>query len=763
MQLIVKLIFLYFFLLQLVSCRSVSDSGSSLIDQKVSLLLKKMTIKEKIGQMSQIDVSVLMQRKIPGGNFYGPYIEPNQLATDSLLKYIIDYGISSVFNIGPHGYTPQEWYGYLREIQDYAVNRTRLGIPVLYGVDAIHGASLTAGATLFPQQLAMASTWNPDLVEKAARVTAYEMRASNLPLTFSPSLDLGKNPVWSRLNETFGEDVLLTTTLSTRALKGLEGSKDSLSDRYKVVAGIKHYIAYSFPVTGKDRTPAWFPEHYVREYFLPPFTSCIRNGAHIVLLNSGELNGTPLHADKYWLKKVLRDETGFDGIIMSDWYDIEKLNFFHHVAATYEDAIVMAVEAGIDMVMVPLDNRFMDLMMKLVKEGKISESRIDESVRRILKLKYQLGLFEYPFRDPAEYPDFGSKKFRDLARQSALESVILLKNNENILPLDRNLKILVTGPAANTMSALNGGWTYSWQGNAADNYAADKNTILEAVRAKVGENNVLYERGSGFTGVVELEKAKAAARKADVIILCLGEPPYAETPGYIEDLYLPDAQADLAKAMASVGKPVILVLSEGRPRLISRFEAEMKAVLLSFLPGNEGGDAFASVIFGEYNPGGKLPVTYPRYPNDLMNYDHKYSERADHHYGNNMGYNPQYPFGYGLSYSDFTYSNLVLSEDTLTKNDTLRISVNIRNTGSYGGYEVVRLYTRDMYANLTPSFRKLKAFKKIFIIAGQQKTINFTIGIPDLMYMGKDNKWTTEEGDFELHVNDLSAKFYLKY
>jgi beta-glucosidase len=542
----------------------------------------------------------------------------------------------------------------------------------------------------------MASTWNPDLVEKAAEITAYEMRASNLPLTFGPSLDLGKHPVWSRLNESFGEDVLMVTMLSKRVVDGMEGHDNNISDKTRISTSIKHFIAYSLPLTGKDRTPVWFPEYYVREYFLPPFIECINSGAHIVLLNSGELNGVPLHASKYWLQEILRKELGFNGVIISDWYDVEKLQFFHHVAPTYKDAIIMALDAGIDMVMVPLDNRFMDLLIEIVNEGGIPESRIDESVRRILKLKIELGLFEHPYRDPGEYPDFGSEKYRKVALQSALESVILLKNTDNMLPLDKNTKMLVTGPAANTMSALNGGWTYSWQGNAADVYASEKNTILEAVRNHLGEKKVLYEPGCSFDKIIDINKAVRAAAKADCIILCLGEPSYAETPGYIEDLYLPDAQAELARAMAATGRPVILILAEGRPRLISKFEKEMKAVLLSFLPGNEGGDAFAEVILGDYNPGGKLPVTYPRYPNDLMNYDHRYSERADHQYGNNLGYNPQYPFGFGLSYSSFEYTNLRLSRDTIGPGDSLVVSVIIKNTGKIPGHEVAQLYTRDL-------------------------------------------------------------------
>jgi len=749
-------------LLMLPGCKLPKETTTGEIDKHVNELLGKMTLKEKIGQMSMIDIATIMRRVDPEGNFYGPYVEPNVLNKDSLQKYIVEYGTGSMFNIGPHGYTTREWYAYLKEIQEYAMNKTRLGIPVIYGVDAMHGASLTIGATLFPQQLAMASTWNPDLVEKAAEITAYEMRASNLPLTFGPGLDIGKHPVWSRLNETYGEDVFLAATLAGKSTDGLEGLDNNISDKNKTAASIKHFIAYGFPLTGKDRTPAWIPEHYVREYFLPPFIQCIQGGVHAVLLNSGELNGVPLHASEYWLKDVLREEIGFKGVVISDWYDIEKLNFFHHVAPGYEEGIVMAIEAGIDMVMVPLDNRFMDLLSKIVKEGRIPESRIDESVKRILKLKFELDLFEHPCRDPLEYPAFGTEKFRDVARQSALESIILLKNEDNILPLDKDLTVLVTGPAANTMCALNGGWTYSWQGDAADIYASEKNTILEAIRDQMGKEKVIYEPGSDFKNAININEAIKSAGKADCIILCLGEPSYAETPGLIKDLYLPETQTELARVMAATGKPVILVLSEGRPRLISRFEKEMKAILLSFLPGNEGGDAFADVILGNYNPNGKLPVTYPRYPNDLITYDHRYSERADHQYGNKFGYNPQYPFGYGLSYTTFEYSGLQFSTDTISPDDSLVVTINVQNTGMIQGYEVVQLYIRDLYANLTPPFRRLRAFEKVFLPATDLKTVKFTIQTDDIKYVGLDNNWTTEKGEFEVMIENLTRKFYLQ-
>jgi beta-glucosidase len=746
------------FVLFVISCKN----NKTEIDKKVENLLKKMTLKEKVGQMSQIDLATFNKRVSPTGDFYRPAIEPNVLDKDSLQKYIVDYAIGSVFNIGTHGYTVQQWYEIIKEIQDLAVNNTRLGIPVIYGFDAIHGAALTIGATVFPHQLAMASTWNPDLVEKAGEITAYEMRASNIVLNFGPSLDLGKHPLWSRLMESYGEDVFLTRRLSVSAVKGMEGKNNDIGNKYKICTNIKHYLAYGFPLSGKDRTQSWIPEHYMREYFLPPFADCIKAGAHTILLSSGEVNGIPIHSSKYWITDVLRNEVGFEGVVITDWRDVEKLQYIHNIAETYKEAVKISIDAGIDINMVPYDNKFMDLLIELVNEGKIKEKRIDESVRRILKVKFELGLFERPYHELPEYPDFGSEKFRQLAKQCALESIILLKNTNNILPLPKNTKVLVTGPTANNMQALNGGWTYSWQGTAADTYANEKNTILEAIQKKIGEQNVFYAKGSDFNEIADLKNALEKARKVDYILLCLGEHPYSESPGYIEDLYLPDPQIELAKAMISTGKPVILILSEGRPRLISKFEDKIMGAILSFLPGNEGGDAFADVLFGDFNPEGKLPVTYPKYPNNLINYDHKYADRFDHEFGYTKGYNPQYPFGFGLSYTSFNYSNLTVNKKYFGFNDTVLINVDVENTGKIEGKEVVQLYIRDMYAKIIPPYRRLRGFEKINLKPGEKKTVTFVLSINDIKYVDANNKWTTDEGEFKVYIDKLENSFFLK-
>ncbi len=740
--------------------KTIKNSKTDL-DTKVELLLKRMTLKEKVGQMAQIDIATFIRRVDPHGNFYGPQVEPNELVADSLQKYIVEYGIGSIFNIGSKGYTIEQWYHFITQIQEYAVKRTRLGIPILYGLDAIKGNSLTAGATVFPQPLGMACTWNPELVKKANEITAYEMRATNTLLNFGPNLDVGMHPLWSRLPETFGEDVYLCKVMGEAAVDGLEGENNDLSNFNKITSAIKHFVAYSFPVTGKDRTQAWIPELYVREYFLPPFEAAIKTGAHALVLNSAELNGEPIHASKYWITNVLRKELKFDGVILSDWRDIEKLYYQHHVATSYKEAIFLAIDAGIDMNMVPYDNRFMDLLIELVNEGKISEKRIDESVRRILKLKFELGLFDQPVRNYKDYPEFGGEKFRMIAKQAALESIVLLKNKNNTLPLNKNAKVLVVGPTANTMQSLNGGWTYSWQGVAADLFAQEKNTIFEAIQEKVGTERVAYSRGANFHQIDNLQDALDKAKNSDYIILCLGEEPYAETPGFIEDLYLPDAQTELAKTMASTGKPVILILAEGRPRLISKFEHLMDAVLVGFCPGNEGGDAFADIIFGDYNPSGKLCITYPRYPNDLMTYNYKDTDLPDHYYGNN-GHQPQYRFGYGLSYTTFKYSNLNTNKSVYSEKDTIEISVDVENTGNKVGQETVLLFSRDVIARIVPPLHRLRRFEKITLHPGEKKTVTFRLTINDLKYVGHDNQWTTEGGEFIFFIDKLSKNINIE-
>ncbi len=720
------------------------------IKARVNRMVSRMTLEEKVGQMTQITLSHLLEQTDSGVK------QPFRLDTTRLKEAIVDYNVGSILNNGGHANSRKKWHKMISTIQQMATEETRLGIPVLYGIDAIHGANYTQDATMFPQQIAQAATWNRDLVRQAASVTAYEMRASGIPWNFSPVLGLGRQPAWPRFWETFGEDVHLTATLGRSMVKGYQGDRLN-SDSTKVAACMKHYMGYSVPRTGKDRTPAWIPERQLRQYFLPPFKEAVKAGVQTAMVNSGEVNGIPAHASDFLLKDLLRGEVDFNGLVVSDWMDIRYLHTRHRIAATQKQAVQKAINAGVDMSMVPDNYRFADYLVELVEEGKVSEQRINEAVKRILRIKMQLGLFEQPVSEPGDYPKFASREFSRLNLQFAEQAITLLKNKGQTLPLNPQATVLVTGPTANSMTALNGGWSYTWQGQQTDRFMESHNTILEALRQKMGRERVLYARGSGFDQPIQGNRPTRLAREADHIILCLGENAYCETPGNINDLYLPEAQKDLALRMAQTGKPVTLVLVEGRPRLISKFEPRMDAVVMGYLPGNRGGDAIANVLYGDVNPSGKLPFTYPRYPNSLETYDHKYTSTDGPQHG--RGYNPQYPFGHGLSYTTFQYSDIHLSDSTMAEDGRIDVEVEVTNTGNRAGKKTVMMFLRDHYASVTPSVRKLKAYQKISLEAGQSKRIQFQIRPADLMFVGAHNRWVREEGKFSVIIADRRAAF----
>ena len=643
------------------------NTNKSDIDKKVDALLAKMTIDEKIGQMTQVTLDVVLQ------SANGKATEPTQIDADKIKQALEKYHVGSILNISGAAYTREHWYKIISDIQNEAA-QTRLKIPVLYGIDAMHGQNYVQGSTLFPQEIGMAATFNPELAKREGAITAYETRASYIPWDFSPVLDLGRNPLWPRIYETFGEDPYLAKTMGASVVRGYQGS--DVSNKYNVAACMKHYLGYSFPLDGKDRTPAWIPDRYMREYFLPSFKAAVNAGAMSVMVNSSEINGVPVHSSHYLLTDVLRGELGFKGVIVTDWMDIKYLNTRHHVAATQKDAVLIAINAGIDMSMVPLDYTFYDLLSQLVKEGKVPVSRIDESVRRILKMKFELGIFDHPVGNPDDYPKFGSAEFAAVSLKSAAESITLLKNNNSILPLKKDMKVLVTGPGANSMRALNGGWSYTWQGDVTNQFTTDKNTIFKAIQQKIGKDNVEFEPGSDYSNPIDIDAAVKAAKKSDVIVLCLGENSYAENPGNIDDLNLSSAQTDLANALAATGKPVILVMTEGRPRIITDIENKSTAIIMAYLPGNEGGNALADILFGDANPSGRLPYTYPRYANALVNYYRKNIENGNS--DDAHGYNPLYEFGYGLSYTNFTYSNLKINKPTLKEGETLTVTVDVK-------------------------------------------------------------------------------------
>ena len=717
---------------------------ASALDQKVDALIAKMTLEEKVGQMTEVTSDVVSTTTN----------DVHKIDDEKLKEAILKYHVGSILNVSGHAYDRQHWFDVISTIQKEAA-QDRLKIPIIYGIDAIHGVTYTLGSTLFPQEIAMAATFNPELAQKAGEITAYETRASYIPWNYSPVLDLGKTPLWPRLYETFGEDPYLVKTMGAAIIKGYQG--DNVGDKYHVAACMKHYLGYGYPLSGKDRTPAWIPDRYMREYFLPPFIEAVKAGAKTVMINSSEINGVPIHGSKYMLTDVLRGELHFDGIVVSDWRDIEYLHERHHIAATQKEAVMIAVNAGIDMSMVPLEYSFYDYLIQLVHEGKVSMARINQAVHRILKVKYELGLFERPIGNPDDYPKFGSDEFRQVSVQAATEAITLLKNNNNILPLKKDMKVLVTGPTANTMRSLNGGWTYNWQGTLSDEYAANKNTILKAIQQEIGKENVSYEPGTSYDSLRNVEDAVKAAKKADVVVLCLGELSYAENPGNIDDLNLPLAQTQLALELAKTGKPVILVLAEGRPRVITEAENQSSATVMTYLLGNEGGDALASVLFGDANPSGKLPVTYPRSANALVNYYRKNLENGNP--DDSHGYNPLYEFGYGLSYTTFSYSNLQISKPDLKDGETLTVTVDVKNTGKREGKESVLLYTSQFYASIAPDTKRLRAFDKIDLQPGETKTVTFKITPKDLAFVNDLSKTVSEAGQFKIQIGDQSQNF----
>lgn len=738
---------------------------------EVEELISEMTLEEKIGQMAQITLDALtIGDSLVDGEVRFTTEEPLRLDMELVRKAIIDYKIGSVLNTASFARSRETWYEVISQLQDVAVNETRLGIPIIYGIDAIHGATYTEDATFFPQQIGQAASWNRELVRKAAEITAYEVRASSIPWNFSPVQDIGRDPRFPRMWETFGEDIYLASVLGKEMIKGYEGENNDISNPNRVASCPKHFVGYSTPVSGKDRTPVFLPENELRERHLPPFEAAIDAGASTIMINSGLINGVPVHASYELLSGLLKDELGFTGIVLTDWFDIINIHARDRVAPTYKEAIKMAINAGIDMSMIPYDLEFCDLLAELVNEGKVSVKRIDDAVRRILNTKYKLGLFDTPVTHYNDYPLFGSEEFRQTAYELAQESITLLKNEDDILPLSKDSKVLIAGPNANSMTTLNGGWTYSWQGDLADVFAEDYPTIVDAIIEKIGTANVVFKEGVRYMQdtiysmdeIYNIDEAVNAAHNVDYIILAVGENSYTEKVGDLHDLTLSENQVKLAKALAETGKPMVLILNQGRPRIIRTIEPLMKGVVNSYLPGNFGGKAIADVIFGDVNPSGKLPFTYPLYPNSLVTYDHKPSERVrttEGMYDYSSDFVLQYPFGTGLSYTNFEYSDLNLSNDALTKDGTLEISVNIKNTGDRKGKEVVKLYTSTMYASVTPDVKRLRAFEKITLKAGKEKTVTFNITPEDISFINAQNERVTEPGDVAVKINKLEKLF----
>jgi beta-glucosidase len=741
--------YLYHFLIVLIfiGCNHSKNQDKASIN--IDEIMSKMSVKDKIGQMTQLNLDVISVGEVFNLK------EPHELDSTKLRKAIVEYGIGSILNAGGHAYTLEHWNEVISTIQNIATKETNHGVPIIYGIDAIHGANYLLGGTLFPQPLAQAATFNPNMVRKAAAITAYETRASGIPWNFSPVLDVARQPLWSRVFETYGEDVYLCKRMGIATIDGYQG--DDASDPYRVASCMKHFLGYSWSFTGKDRTTAYIPETQLREYFLPTFEAAVDAGSLSIMINSGDINGIPVHADKRILTDLLRTELKFDGVAVTDWEDIIKLNQLHKIAPTLKDAVKMAINAGIDMSMVPNDYKFSDLLLELVNEGEVSMTRIDESVRRILLMKQRLGLFEDPFTpNNYDYPLVASDSFVNHSYQIAGEAITLLKNNNSILPISKDKKVFVTGPMANSLILINGSWTRTWQGTDEQWDDTSKNTILDAIQANFTE--VSFEQGCDINQLVKDNKAYNMARNSDIILACMGEYPSTEKPGDIHSLDLEEAQIEYVKALAKLGKPIVLVLVENRARIIRKIEPLCESIILAYQPSENGSDALADIISGEINPSGKLPITYPKYTNSLILYDHKYTDQLN--LNNGLGaFDPQFEFGHGLSYTNFEYSDLKVNKTD--DNESIYISVNVTNKGNRDGKESVLVFVSDLYASITPSVKRLRKFEKQMIKVGETRAFEFVIDTNELAFVNIYNQWVTEPGDYKISIGGLTESITL--
>ncbi len=717
-------------------------------ERAISAILEKMSVEEKAGQMTQLTLGALSSSESNSGDPDGHELDP-----DKLRNAIVKKHVGSVLNVHNMAFSVTHWHKILTQIQDLATKETRHRIPVLYGIDSVHGANYVRGATLFPHNLGLAATRNAKLVEQCHAITARETRAAGIPWNFGPSLDVGRQPLWSRYVETFGEDVHISSVMATASVRGLQG--ESLSSKTSVAATAKHFLGYSFPLSGQDRTQSLLPEHYLREYFLPPFIRAVEQNVQAVMVNSSEINGIPLHASHEMLTKLLREEMNFKGVIVTDWEDVKKLHNLHKVAPNIKEAVRLSVEAGIDICMAPNDFHFTNNLIQLVREKLVPEEALDASVRRILRLKFSLGLFDSPYPDPASANKIGTKEAHALSARAARESLVLLKNDD-ALPLSKECKILLTGPGCHSLSALHGSWSYTWQGTDEAAYPEPLQTVLESFNARHGRDNVLWARGAQWDGSTDLDYALRKARNADVIVCVLAEKPGTETPGNISDLSMPENQLRLVRHLAT-GKPLILVLLGNRPRLITKVAGHCHAIIHAGHPGPHGGEALYEVLTGQFNPTGRLPFTYPRNPHSLLSYDHKHSDSIGPD-KETPGFNPLYEFGHGLSYTTFHYDNLEVPANPLDKNDKLRLSVDVTNTGKRRGTETVHVFIRDLFASVVPPVKRLRAFRQVDLSPGETKRVTFEIPVTDLSYFGLENSLILEPGEFEVMIGGLKKR-----
>ena len=731
------------------------------IEAQVEQTLKKLTLEEKIGQMMEL-VTDLFGANDKNGVFY---IDEHK--TDSILSR---YKIGSILN-APNTCAPtaKQWEKYIAQIQK--ISMKRIGIPCVFGLDQNHGSTYTQGGTLFPQNINVAATFNREIARRSAEATAYETRAVSVPWTYSPTVDLGRDARWPRIWENFGEDCYLSSEMGKAMVYGFQGEDPNNIDQYHIATSMKHFMGYGVPWTGKDRTPAYISPADLREKHFAPFLAGLQAGALTVMVNSASVNGMPMHANKDILTGWLKEQTGWDGVLVTDWADINNLYTREMIAKDKKDALRIAINAGIDMIMEPYSCDACGYLVELVKEGKIPMSRIDDACRRVLRMKYRLDLFKNPTQKLKNYPKFGGEEFAKLALEGATESMVLLKNEGNILPLQHGKKILLTGPNANQMRCLDGGWSYTWQGHRADEFAGKYNTIYEAFCNEYGKENVILNQGVTYNekgkyweeNEPQIQGAVAAAKDADVIVACIGENSYTETPGNLTDLWLSENQRNLVKALAQTGKPVILVLNEGRPRLIADIEPLAQGIIDILIPGNMGGDALVNLVSGKSNFSGKMPYTYPKEINSLANYDFKKSEEVgtmEGAYDYNAKITQQWGFGYGLSYTSYKYSNLKVSQSDFRHGDIIKVSVDVKNTGKVAGKESVLLFSSDLIASMVPDGRRLRAFDKVELQPGETKTMIFELKADDLAFVGWNGKWRLEEGDFKLMIADQSADIH---
>ncbi|RGU91062.1 glycoside hydrolase family 3 N-terminal domain-containing protein [Segatella copri] len=731
------------------------------IEAQVEQTLKKLTLEEKIGQMMEL-VTDLFGANDKNGVFY---IDEHK--TDSILSR---YKIGSILN-APNTCAPtaKQWEKYIAQIQK--ISMKRIGIPCVFGLDQNHGSTYTQGGTLFPQNINVAATFNREIARRSAEATAYETRAVSIPWTYSPTVDLGRDARWPRIWENFGEDCYLSSEMGKAMVYGFQGEDPNNIDQYHIATSMKHFMGYGVPWTGKDRTPAYISPADLREKHFAPFLAGLQAGALTVMVNSASVNGMPMHANKDILTGWLKEETGWDGVLITDWADINNLYTREMVAKDKKDALRIAINAGIDMIMEPYSCDACGYLIELVKEGKIPMSRIDDACRRVLRMKYRLDLFKNPTQKLKNYPKFGGEEFAKLALEGATESMVLLKNEGNILPLQHGKKILLTGPNANQMRCLDGGWSYTWQGHRADEFAGKYNTIYEAFCNEYGKENVILNQGVTYNekgkyweeNEPQIQGAVDAAKNADVIVACIGENSYTETPGNLTDLWLSENQRNLVKELAKTGKPVVLVLNEGRPRLIADIEPLAQGIIDILIPGNMGGDALANLVSGKSNFSGKMPYTYPKEINSLANYDFKKSEEVgtmEGAYDYNAKITQQWGFGYGLSYTSYKYSNLKVSQSDFRHGDIIKVSVDVKNTGKVAGKESVLLFSSDLIASMVPDGRRLRAFDKVELQPGETKTMTFELKADDLAFVGWNGKWRLEEGDFKLMIADQSADIH---